>query len=359
MRFERSAVELKPFRMLRAAALALAAPRSGWPGRRRAEPAFSDPGTVEPAPGTTLTYSVTDLFDNAGTNPVFTSVGFAQPHYLVTFGFVPSRVADRSESFDMTVKTSAQLNALPSPPPSPFTFTADVSMTNDEEQTALGTITFRTTYDRATQPPAPPPTFSLTDKVAVPPGQRIFIYIADMFDNPGAGAEIETPQVDADERALYKDISSGAHHSDRFDYIMVWAWTAAQLNAMTPPPPSPFTADVAVTMNNDAGQTASGTVVLETTYVRVEPEAPPPSFSHSGTADADPGETLTYNAGDLFDNAGTLARISQVELSPEGYYSVDNTKLSRGVLQFTVMTAAELNALETPPDSPPSRSMSR
>ena len=47
--------------------------------------------------------------------------------------------------------TNAELNALDPRPDNPFTFTADVTMTNDEGQTASGTLTFETTYDRITR----------------------------------------------------------------------------------------------------------------------------------------------------------------------------------------------------------------
>ena len=43
-------------------------------------------------------------------------------------------------------KSQAQLNALASPPDWRFEVTVDVTMTNDEGQTATGTLTFVTTY---------------------------------------------------------------------------------------------------------------------------------------------------------------------------------------------------------------------
>ena len=45
-------------------------------------------------------------------------------------------------------KTEAQLNALASPPDWRFEVTVEATMTNDEGQTATGTLTFVTTYTR-------------------------------------------------------------------------------------------------------------------------------------------------------------------------------------------------------------------
>ena len=143
--------------------------------------------------------------------------------------------------------------------------------------------------------------------------------------------------------------------------LFLRAKTAAELNAMTPPPPSPFTVDVTVTMTNDAGQTASGTITFETTYNRAQASASAsqsaapattPAFRDPGTVTAAPGATLTYRATDLFDNAGAGARITVAGLNPGNYYTIDETQFDRGVLQVDVMTAAALSALSTPPDSP-------
>ena len=144
MRFDRFAIEPKRFRLLWAAALAL--PAAGLAAPVAALPEFAQTETIDAPPGVTLTVRLDDLFDNAGTNPVFIGVGYPVDEYLDT-----SRTAlegDTRESFTVTVKTASELSALPSPPPSPFTFTAHVGMRNDEGQDASGTVTFRTIYTR-------------------------------------------------------------------------------------------------------------------------------------------------------------------------------------------------------------------
>lgn len=157
MKLDGSPVGLKRFRALWAALpVLLAAAEPAFSQTRTldapAGPVFSQTETIDAPPGVTLTIRLDELFDNAGTNPVFIGVG-----YPVTEHLDPSGTAlddDTRDSFTVTVKSAAELNALASPPPSPFTFKADVGMRNDEGQDASGTIEFRTTYARAsTEPP--------------------------------------------------------------------------------------------------------------------------------------------------------------------------------------------------------------
>lgn len=44
--------------------------------------------------------------------------------------------------------------------------------------------------------------------------------------------------------------------------------TSAELSALSPQPPNPFEVTVDLTMENDEGQTASGTITFSTTWVR-------------------------------------------------------------------------------------------
>ena len=89
-----------------------------------------------------------DVFDNAGTNPVFTEVTFSPADYYAEYGIHDSPGATYHGTIYLTVKSNRQLNALPSPPDSPLEVTATVTMTNDEEQTATATFTISTEYLR-------------------------------------------------------------------------------------------------------------------------------------------------------------------------------------------------------------------
>ena len=99
-------------------------------------------------PGSRLGIFPRDVFDNAGTNPVFTDVTFSTTDY-----YRDTRIADAPASeyhgiIILTVKYNDALNALPTPPPNPIEVTAKVTMTNDEEQTATATVTISTEYLR-------------------------------------------------------------------------------------------------------------------------------------------------------------------------------------------------------------------
>ena len=89
-----------------------------------------------------------DVFDNAGTNPVFTEVTFSPADYYTEYGIHDRPGTSYHGTIYLTVKSNRQLNALPSPPDSPLEVTATVTMTNDEEQTATATFTISTEYLR-------------------------------------------------------------------------------------------------------------------------------------------------------------------------------------------------------------------
>ena len=80
-----------------------------------------------------------DVFDNAGTNPVITELSFSTTDYYKKSGIYHGTI-------HLKVKTNDQLNALPSPPRSPFEVEATMTMTNDEKQTATATLTIITYY---------------------------------------------------------------------------------------------------------------------------------------------------------------------------------------------------------------------
>ena len=83
------------------------------------------------------------LFTNAGTNPRFTEAVFSTMDY-----YRSGSTGIRDGVLVVTTKSTAELNALSSPPPEPFRVTVGMTMTNDEGHTATGTFAFRTTYPR-------------------------------------------------------------------------------------------------------------------------------------------------------------------------------------------------------------------
>ena len=167
--------------------------------------------------------------------------------------------------------TAAELNDLESPPPSPFTVDVTVTMTNDEGETASGTITFRTEYDREsdTALPGEPegPSFSETETRIAPPGVALYVTADNSFNNVGTNPRITEAEFSTTAYYSIHQVTNGI------------AWlqpmTAAELNDLESPPPSPFTVDVTVTMTNDEGETASGTITFRTEYDRDAPTATP------------------------------------------------------------------------------------
>lgn len=197
MRFDQLAVKLKLFRALRAAALALlAAVVLATPAA--AEPAFSQTDSISVSPGGEIRVPVRDVFADSGTNPVFNSFTFSTTAYIDSSltGFASGTSgavsgADTGDVLIVTVLTNDELNALDPRPDSPFTFTADVTMTNDESQTASGTLTFKTAYDRAsTSEPSQPdepvePTISGAHVRHAPVSALVSASADTAFDNAG------------------------------------------------------------------------------------------------------------------------------------------------------------------------------
>ena len=214
--------------------------------------------TVTARPGFQINIPAWKAFDNAGPNPRLTEAVLSNPEYFDWHGVKRGRLY-------VEVKSDAALNvAAAPPPPSPFTTTAAVTMTNDRGETASGTITFRTTYDRMTPEQlraVPTPAFTQTETMNAPPGKSVLVYSDDVFDDTGTNAKLTGAVFSA------REYYSVGH--TKLGMLWLKAKTAEQLNAMSPPPPSPFTTDVTVTMANDEGKEASGTITFRTTYVRV------------------------------------------------------------------------------------------
>ena len=338
-----SPVRLKCIRAVRAAALAL--PAAVWlTAPAAAEPTISEDAIQNALPGVLIAVLADNAFDDAGTNPRITDAAFSTTEYFSVHQI------DGGQLW-VQPKTDAELNALSPPPPSPFLVDATVTMANDEGETAEGTITFRTTYDRTApeepggEPPAP--TISEDATWNAFPGVLIAVLAEDAFDNAGTNPRITDAVFSA---AKYFSVHQVSRNK-------LWAWlkTDAQLRALSPPPPSPFTVDVAVTMANDEGQTASGTITFRATYDQTAPEEPggepvAPTVLDDPTWNAPPGVLINVLAETAFDNAGTNPEIIAAELPAAEYHSV--LRIDGGKLWIQSMTAEELNALPTPPPSP-------
>ena len=185
------------------------------------------------------------------TNPRFTSVTFSTMDYYddsVT-GLLGKYIAVKT-------KTAAELNAMDEPPSNPFTVTADATWTDDAGTTQPWTISLKTTWPKA---PPPPPTLSVTTQDA-PPGSAASGYASYFFSNAGAGARLT--DVSFSTMEYYNADRTGLSGP----YLDVTAKTSEELSAMDSPPPNPFTVGVTLTMTNDAGETATGTVDYVTRY---------------------------------------------------------------------------------------------
>ena len=104
-------------------------------------PTLSTTTTNVPA-GVTASAWPSYFFDNAGTNLRFTGLSFS------TMDYYNADITGLSgENFmQVTAKTSAELNAMSLPPPNPFTVQVTITVTNNEGQTATGTVDYVTNY---------------------------------------------------------------------------------------------------------------------------------------------------------------------------------------------------------------------
>ena len=251
-----------------AAVLALeAAPALAAPTMRQTMP-FNAP------PGTLISIGV-DVFANAGTNPRFTSAVFSTTEYYNALG-LPETLNDRR--LFVEAKTEAELNALESPPDSPFTVTAEVSMTNDEGETATGTVTFKTTYTKDAAPELPQQSIGTSeDELTVAPGATIRVKAADVFNNAGTEAVFTG--------AVFS--TTAYYNASRIErgHLLIQVKTDAELNALPLPPESPFTVTVEVTMRNSEGVEATATLHFATRYVMEAPKEEDPEGPADAAAD--------------------------------------------------------------------------
>ena len=303
-------------------------------------------GAFKASAGALTSISADQVFDNAGTNAKFTDVDFYSTYYYSEAGF-----SDAGQVW-VKVKTDAELNALNVVPPNPFTVKATVTMTNDEDQTATGTVSFKTTYVKPSSPSGGP-TPKQMGVLNLRPGYD-YIYGAHLlFDNRGTNARITGAAFSTLD--YYNKLDTGVWGGE----VYVFAKTAAQLNAMASPPPSTFTVDVTVTMTNGAGQTATNTLTFQTTYERTaattptpsEPTPPPPVV-----ATPEKFNTLVegYNAftvDHLFDDIGTNARFTGVTFDNPDYLVAAKSGIDAdsGDLHFWIKSYDDLRALPSPP----------
>ncbi|MDE0408215.1 MAG: hypothetical protein OXN81_10175 [Alphaproteobacteria bacterium] len=358
MRFDGFAAILKRFRVLGGTALVLAAAVAPV-APAAAEPAFSRTDTIRLYPGTEVFYPVQGVFADFGTNPEYGSVTFSTEEYInssLTGLGSSSGVDPDAETVDhliVAVLTNEQLLSLDPQPANPFTFTADVTMTNDEDETASGTLTFEVTYDR---PVGQPPVFTLTDTIRLDTlsPSPTHIPVIGVFANSGTNPVYSnvtfstTAYIDSS-RTGFGSWSGLEPNAETGDHLLIAVLTNSELGALDPQPDNPFTFTAHVTMTNDEGHAASGTLTFETTWYP-HLARPLPAFRDPGTVAAAPGQTLTYEADDLFDNGGTDPIISGAVFSTTEYYSTHSVQ--NGVLHVQPKTALELSALETPPPSP-------
>ena len=316
-------------------------------------PSFTDnPDTIQADPGVLVSAGIDNYFDNAGAGAAITSAEFATTEYY-------SRHTVLNGQVWVQAKTAAELNALATPPDSPFEVDVTVTMTNSAGQTATGTITFRTTYTRtgASAPQAqagaaaaPAPTFKADPGVFNAPPDTIVSIAADSyFDNPGAGAAITSAVFSTTEYYKTHEVSNGR--------AWVTAKTHAQLNALSPRPPATFDVNITVTMTNDAGQTASGTITARTSYQRNLDPGVTPVAKQTGviTVPSRPwnnANIVTLQVRDLFDDVGPFARMTGAVFSTTDYYNRHSLSSDGQRLRVEAKTNAQLNALGTPPPSP-------
>ena len=217
-----------------------------------AAPSFNQGNASRNAPpGSLVSVWIGGVFNNAGTNPKFTGAVFSTTEYYVegeaAIGSGGTRLWYRAKSSDA-------LSAMSPQPPNPFTVTCEVTMTNDEGETASGTISFNTGYERV-EPPGP----SLSKTTAnAPAGLTVSAFADYFFDDAGTNPRFTSATFSTMEYYVAAGVSGGI--------LDIQVKTSDELNALDSPPDNPFTVAVTLTMTNNEGQTATGTVDYSTSY---------------------------------------------------------------------------------------------
>ena len=215
---------------------------------------------INAPPGLALGIHADEVFHNPGTDPEITEAEFSTTLWYSTHEVSDGRLL-------LQARTEEELNALASPPPSPFEVTVDVTMENAEGQTASGALTFQTTYERTSSTPwepPPEPTFSHSGTISAAPGAVTTVLIDDLFDNPGTNPRFVGVGFHSTTYLEFYDIPEAT--PDRFTVEIM---NERDLSALSPQPPRPFSFQADVSMENDEGQTASGTVTFSTTWTPI------------------------------------------------------------------------------------------
>ena len=89
--------------------------------------------------GTTVSAFASYFFENAGSGAVLTEAEFQMLQY-----YDADRIGVSDGILDITVKSAAELEALPYPPPKPFEVQVTLTMTDSAGETATGTVTYTT-----------------------------------------------------------------------------------------------------------------------------------------------------------------------------------------------------------------------
>ncbi len=105
---------------------------------------------------------------------------------------------------------------------------------------------------------------SLTVRLSAPPGVLVSVS-AHQWYGEWTGDEGSNPAI---VEATFSTTNYYDTHLVRNGRVWVQAKSDADLNALAVPPPDPFEVTVDVSMNNDEGETMSGTIVFKTTYAR-------------------------------------------------------------------------------------------
>ena len=215
-----------------------------------AGPKIEKEEAIVASPGNQVCVRASDVLDSQWSTPRFTDVTFSTEEYYVAngTGIVDGQVC-------VTAKTSPALNSLPSPPPDPFTVTATLNINTHYNIRGTGTLKFVTSYNKGK---------GLMARSGVsfyaPSGTMISIGVGSVFVNPGTNPKFTDAVFSTTE--YYEDTPI---YNNR---VFVQVKTAEELNALSSPPPSPFTVTATVTITNDEGETATGAVNYVTEYLR-------------------------------------------------------------------------------------------
>ncbi len=317
---------------------------------------------ISAPPGTQVDVQPTEIFDNAGTNPRIMAASLSTrdasgriPFYVWDVYEQASSPSLEGDGIRVKVKTEAQLNALPDPPPSTFYVQARVRVYNDEGETAVGTYFYRTEYNRnptpaTVLPPPPPPPPAIKQQLEptdAPPGVVVRSNASDLFDNAGTNPRFTEATFST---ADYYHAVSGVQH---YGGLWVMARPDAELRALPSPPPSPFDVEVTVAMTNDEGETATGKWRYRTTYDTEGDDAEPPPPGNLKVS-VPPDTLIVETVEELFDDLGawTNPRFSAVTFSNPEYLNSSESGIFNGQLKLKVKTVKELNALSPPPPDP-------